>query len=230
MKWRGMNPVGPLLRRGGTQKGMLRALSIVGDSRTPPDTVDPLDEITASAARGDARAIHTLIVSVSPAILRAVLGVLGASHPEVEDVVQESALGLIAALGRFRHDCKVHHFAARIGILTALKARRRLGSRGDAYAEPVNDHDLPHHDVSPGQAAHDARRREVLRSLFEELPEAQSEALVMHFVLELTVEEIADATGAPVNTVRSRLRLARGALRARIESDPALRDALEVLS
>jgi RNA polymerase sigma-70 factor (ECF subfamily) len=66
--------------------------------------------------------------------------------------------------------------------------------------------------------------------LFEELPEAQSEALVMHFVLELTVEEIADATGAPVNTVRSRLRLARGALRARIESDPALRDALEVLS
>jgi RNA polymerase sigma-70 factor (ECF subfamily) len=147
----------------------------------------------------------------------------------VEDVVQESALGLIAALPRFRRDCKVHHFAARIGILTALKARRRLRSRGDVYADPVDDRDLPYQDVSP-VVAHDARRREVLRSLFEELPEAQSETLVMHYVLELTVDEIASATGVPVNTVRSRLRLARGALRLRIESDPVLRDGLEVLS
>jgi RNA polymerase sigma-70 factor, ECF subfamily len=209
---------------------MSRALSIVGDPEDRPNALDPLEAITLAAAAGDARAIHTLIVSVSPAILRAVVGVLGANHPEVEDVVQESALGLIAALGRFRGDCKIHHFAARIGILTALKARRRLKARGDAYADPVNDGDLPHEEVSPGQMAHDVRRREVLRSLFEELPVAQSEALVMHFVLELTVEEIADATAAPMNTVRSRLRLAKQALRLRIEADPALRDALEVLS
>jgi RNA polymerase sigma-70 factor, ECF subfamily len=209
---------------------MLRAFSVASDSEGRPDTADPLEAVTAAAARGDARAIRTLIVSVSPAILRAVLGVLGANHPEVEDVAQESALGFLAALGRFRRECRVQHFAARIGIRTALKARRRLGSRGDAYAEPVSDRDLPYQDVSPGKAAHDARRRQVLRSLFEELPEPQSEALVMHFVLELTVEEIADATGAPLNTVRSRLRLARVALRSRIESDPELRDALEVLS
>jgi RNA polymerase sigma-70 factor (ECF subfamily) len=209
---------------------MLRALAIVGDSEASPEVADSLEAITLAATRGDARAIHALIVSVTPAILRSVLGVLGASHPEVEDVVQESALGLVAALGRFRGECKVQHFAARIGILTALKARRRLKARGDAYADPVSDRDLPHGDVSPGQAAHHIRRREVLRSLFEELPEAQSEALVMHFVLELTVEEIAVATSAPVNTVRSRLRLAKAALRQRIESDPALLDALEVMS
>jgi RNA polymerase sigma-70 factor (ECF subfamily) len=69
----------------------------------------------------------------------------------------------------------------------------------------------------------------VLRSLFEELPDAQSEALVMHVALDLKVWEVAAATGAPVNTVRSRLRLAKAALRLRIESEPALRDALEVL-
>ena len=74
-----------------------------------------------------------------------------------------------------------------------------------------------------------ARRREVLRALCEELPETQSEALVMHFVLEFTVEEIARASAAPVNTVRSRLRLAKETLRRRIEADPVLRDSLEVL-
>jgi len=208
---------------------MFTALSVDAESRPPPKTADPLEELTAAATRGDARAIRALIASVSPAILRTVLGVLGANHPEVEDVVQESALGLVAALGRFRHECTVQHFAARIGVRTALKARRRLESRGDAYAELVRDRELPAQVDSTGHVAQDVLRRRLLRSLFNELPDAQSEALVMHFVLEFTVEEIASATGAPINTVRSRLRLARQALRTRIEADPALKDALELL-
>jgi RNA polymerase sigma-70 factor (ECF subfamily) len=40
------------------------------------------------------------------------------------------------------------------------------------------------------------------------------------------MQEVADATGAPVNTVRSRLRLAKEALRRRIEEDPALIEVL----
>jgi RNA polymerase sigma-70 factor (ECF subfamily) len=42
------------------------------------------------------------------------------------------------------------------------------------------------------------------------------------------LEEISAASGAPINTVRSRMRLAKEALRKRIEADPALRDLLEV--
>jgi RNA polymerase sigma-70 factor (ECF subfamily) len=206
---------------------MLQAPSIISDSKAPPS--DPHEEIVRAASCGDLRAIHSLIVSVTPSILRAVVGVLGANHPDLEDVVQESALGLVSALGHFRHECKVTHFAARIGVLTALKARRYLKSRSDAYAEPVSHDELPFQEVSPAEAAHLARQRQVLRSLFEQLPEPQSEALVLHFVLEFTVEEIARASAAPVNTVRSRLRLAKEALRGRIEADPMLSDVLEVI-
>jgi RNA polymerase sigma-70 factor (ECF subfamily) len=42
------------------------------------------------------------------------------------------------------------------------------------------------------------------------------------------MQEVADATGAPVNTVRSRLRLAKEALAKRIDEDPFLAEALEV--
>jgi RNA polymerase sigma-70 factor (ECF subfamily) len=35
-----------------------------------------------------------------------------------------------------------------------------------------------------------------------------------------SIEEIAVITNAPVNTVRSRLRLAKEALRSRVEADP----------
>ncbi len=44
----------------------------------------------------------------------------------------------------------------------------------------------------------------------------------------MIVQEVADATGVPVNTVRSRMRLAKEALRRRIEADPDLLEMLEV--
>ena len=50
----------------------------------------------------------------------------------------------------------------------------------------------------------------------------------MRIVLGFSLEEIATQSGAPLNTVRSRLRLAKERLRSRIESDPALRETLEV--
>jgi|HubBroStandDraft_2_1064218.scaffolds.fasta_scaffold50238_2 RNA polymerase sigma factor (sigma-70 family) len=206
---------------------MLQAPSIARDLPRPAS--DPFEGVARAAACGDLRAVHSLIVSLTPTFLRAAMGVLGASHPELEDVVQESALGLVSALPGFRYECKIRHFAARIAVLTALKARRHLRSRSDAYAEPVGQDDLPFQEASPADAVHLGRRRQVLRSLFEELPEPQSEALVLHFVLEFTVDEIAHATAAPIDTVRSRLRLAKKALRERIAADPMLRDALEVL-
>jgi RNA polymerase sigma-70 factor (ECF subfamily) len=42
------------------------------------------------------------------------------------------------------------------------------------------------------------------------------------------MEEVAEMTGAPLNTVYSRLRLAKAALRSRIQRDPVLREMLEV--
>jgi RNA polymerase sigma-70 factor (ECF subfamily) len=64
--------------------------------------------------------------------------------------------------------------------------------------------------------------------LLDELPEPQAEALVLRVAWGLSMQEVADATGAPLNTVRSRLRLAKEALARRLEDDPDLREELEV--
>jgi DNA-directed RNA polymerase specialized sigma24 family protein len=40
-------------------------------------------------------------------------------------------------------------------------------------------------------------------------------------VLGWSLEEIAQQSGAPINTIRSRIRLAKDALRRRIEASPA---------
>jgi RNA polymerase sigma-70 factor (ECF subfamily) len=60
--------------------------------------------------------------------------------------------------------------------------------------------------------------------LLEDLPEEQADVLALRVVLGLSLEEVAQATGAPLNTVRSRVRLAKEALRRRIESTPELAD------
>ncbi|MGE0789045.1 MAG: sigma-70 family RNA polymerase sigma factor [Sandaracinaceae bacterium] len=193
----------------------------------PRSSADPLASLASAAAGGDAGAIRTLVVSLTPALLRAVRGVLGAHHPEVEDVTQEAALGLVRALPEFRRECTVTHFACRIAVLGALAARRRLRNRGEGKHD-ATDVDGIAIDRSPADAVVAARRRAILRELCDELPASQSEALVLHVMLGMTVEEVASAAAAPPNTIRSRLRLGKEALRARIAGDPHLSDALEV--
>jgi RNA polymerase sigma factor (sigma-70 family) len=204
-------------------------LRIVGvPARKDPTTaVDPLAALSRAAALGDARAIDTLLLSVTPAMLRAVRGVLGGDHREIEDVLQEAAIGLVRAKKTFRGEGTVLHFACRIAVLSALAARRRLREHGQEPLEVSEGLPLASSESSPLELALAARRRSILRDLCDALSSAQSEALILHCVLGFTVEEIADAAQVPPNTVRSRLRLAKEALRARIAADPALREALE---
>jgi RNA polymerase sigma-70 factor (ECF subfamily) len=100
--------------------------------------------------------------------------------------------------------------------------------RNDALKTLIRRRDPPYQDASLREVADGVLHREVLRSLFRRLPAAQSEAFVMHFALGLKVRDIAAAAGVPVNTVHSRLRLAKATLRSRAESEPALRDVLNV--
>lgn len=65
-----------------------------------------------------------------------------------------------------------------------------------------------------------------MRELMTKIPHEQAEAVALRIVLGWSLPEVAEATGAPLNTVRSRLRLAKNALRAIIEADPLLSEEL----
>ncbi len=164
-------------------------------------------------------------MSVTPALLRAARGVLGSAHPEVEDTAQEAAFGLVRALSEYREDGSVLHYASRIGVLSALATRRKLRARGEGKHQEL-DVDTHVFDESPADALVAAHRRRILRQLCDEIPAEQTEALVLHCVLGLSVEEVAVTCSCPSNTVKSRLRLAKEGLRVRISEDPVLLDLL----
>jgi RNA polymerase sigma-70 factor (ECF subfamily) len=187
---------------------------------------DSLQALLPAVLDGDARAIARLLAAIGPRVLRVVRQVLGSTHPEVEDVVQEAVFGVMEALPEFRGECRVTYFASRVALLTAMNARRRLGLRERLTSSAAHEDfdELPTGELSPAAALRAARRRRVVAELMAELPAGQAEALAMHCVLGYTIDETAEACGAPANTVRGRLLTAKAALRKRLDEDPELRD------
>jgi RNA polymerase sigma-70 factor (ECF subfamily) len=179
------------------------------------------------AGSGDDGAARELLQAVAPAMHRAIIGVLGTNHAEIDDVAQESMIGFLRALGAFRGECHPAGYAARIALHTALRARRR------AKLERTRTDEIAR--LSSGESSLPAepsaeRRRNALRGLLEDLPPEQAETLALRIVLGWSLEEVALATGAPINTVRSRVRLAKEALRRRLEENPHLVEELETES
>jgi RNA polymerase sigma factor (sigma-70 family) len=179
---------------------------------------------------GDRKATRSLLGAVGPAMLRAIRKVLARSTNEVEDVAQEAMEALIAALPSFRGECPVLHFARRVAVLTALANRRRLDlrARWTADASGLTEPEGVAAGLSPAEALLLRGRREALEALLDELPSNQAEVLVLHVALGFTIDEIAGAVGRPAETIRSRLRHAKRALRDRIQASPALSEILEV--
>ena len=188
-----------------------------------------LSELAARATDGDVGAMGALLKAVSPWMIRSAQQLLGSSHADLDDVVQQSLIGLVQALPAFRQECSVVHFACRIVVRTAVASRRRAFARADRHDESVDVDSLPR-DQELGDGVDAERRRALVRGLLSRLPEEQAETLALRIVLGFSLEEVAEATGVPLNTVRSRVRLAKPALRRRIEADPLLLEALEVES
>ena len=89
------------------------------------------------------------------------------------------------------------------------KSRRReeplTGTRGVA--------DMPSRDVDPSVAAEGSERRTHVLTALRDLPEEQREVLELGYFQGLSQTEIAETTGQPLGTVKTRMRLAMQKLR-----------------
>jgi RNA polymerase sigma-70 factor (ECF subfamily) len=196
-------------------------LAEASDDRSQKRQVDVLLD---AAIQGDPAALRTLLRELAPEVARVVTAILGPSDMSLDDAIQEALLAIVHALPNFRRDCSARRFANRIAARTALLTRRRLlASRSRETilvpAPPTAD--------GGDHAELDRRRRAFVRRMFDLLPEAQGQVLALRFLLGYSLEETAEAVGAPVNTVRSRIRLAKEAMREKLAADPLLLAAFE---
>ena len=207
-------------------------LKLLSQSRRLARSAEGEDQLVAlvrGAASRDREAMRRLIVAVGPAMLRVIRAVVGPQFGDAEDILQDASEAFLTAVGSFRGQCTVLHFACRVAVFSALAWRRRFAFRTARIVQDAEIEEWPAEGgLSPAELVIAARRREALESLLDELPPPQAEVLILHCALDFTVDEIAAAVARPVETVRSRLRLAKRALRERIGGSAELAEILEM--
>ena len=149
------------------------------------------DPRIAAAARGDRRAAE--------ALCRELL-------PRVRNLVRY----LLRGLATFRGDGRFESWVDRVVARVAFTAIRRIRAETQPGLHAPVEGEADGAAAAAGDSY--ALRRELAEAL-DRLPGDQRESLVLHFAIGMTVQEIAEATAAPVETVRSRLRLGKAALR-----------------
>ena len=74
-------------------------------SSSSQDDAAELTALARLAGSGDPVATRRFLDRVWPTLARVVNGVLGARHPEVDDVIQQSLIAVLQALSAFRGEC-----------------------------------------------------------------------------------------------------------------------------
>ncbi len=141
-------------------------------------------------------------------VFRACLRILG-RPADAEDVAQESFVMAYRALGSYRGDGPLGGWLMRIATRQAF---RRLGQRRETV-ELSPELPLRSATDDPLRVTLANEEHLAVRSAVAALGEPYREVVALRFFGELSLEEIASATGRPLNTVKTHLR--RGLQRLR---------------
>jgi RNA polymerase sigma-70 factor (ECF subfamily) len=181
-----------------------------GADTAPKGEPTSLDSLARAALGPAPEAVQGFLLAVAPAIRRACRSVMGAQHTDLEDTIQDCLIDVTRALPSYRFEGNLIGYVSKIAIRRALVSRRRSVARVRHLQLLEDLHDqAPVVDASAGEI----ERAEVMRDLIRRLRPIQAETLVLRAVLGFSMEEIAQLTEVSVNTVKTRLRLGKNALR-----------------
>ncbi len=137
---------------------------------------------------------------------------LSHSPSDAEDIVQDAMLRAFRAFGGFRGDDIRPWLLAIVRNCWRTKAAE-VQRRGHGALPEEDDRPLVYEGPDPEAEALRASQGRRLAAVISGLPEAFREVLILREVEDLSYQEIAEATGAPIGTVMSRLARARALLR-----------------
>jgi RNA polymerase sigma-70 factor (ECF subfamily) len=172
------------------------------------------------ALAGDDDAFGELVRRWERRIFALAYGILGREE-DARDATQETFVAAFRNLGAFRGEAKVSSWLHRIAVNQCITRQRRARVRGETSLEAqVEDGGVQFaatDDVNPAQSAEGRERTAAVRRAVNALPPELRSVVVMKEFEDLTFQEIADALGVPLSTVKSRLYTALKQLRLRLE-------------
>lgn len=132
------------------------------------------------------------------------------------DVVQETFINATRYIRSLRDDAK---FGSWLFSIAHQKCQQhwRKPRREEVPADDEHETDLGVDDTAPFDLLIRREQEEEFMSVLNQLSEAHRSVVLLHFLEEFSLEQIADITGVSVGTVKSRLHYAKKELRKLLE-------------
>jgi RNA polymerase sigma-70 factor (ECF subfamily) len=187
---------------------------------------EPTDkELVEQFKAGDTAAFETLVVRHQRRVYNLAFRITGL-HDEAQELAQEIFLKVYQKLHTFRgdaafttwlHQVCANHSKNRLKFLSRRKyfhsesidqpIERAEGSLAKQYESPSR---------RPDQELSRAQTQQIVQEKIAELPEEQRIVVIMRDIEELDYDEIAEATGLALGTVKSRIHRGRLELKRKL--------------
>lgn len=172
---------------------------------------------------GDRYALATLLDLVTPCI-SPIISRFVWNHADAQDIMQEVALQLYRALPNFRAECQVLTFVYRVTLNVCMNCKKRITRQPVTFTDltsPDNteqlDSRISSSSVSTPEHINATREREeALRLMIYKLDPKFRAVLIMTDICGMSQQEIAEILHAPLNTIKSRQKRAREAMKKQI--------------
>src|SRR5919198_2886822 len=192
---------------------------------------EPSPALVQRAQAGDSDALAALVQSQQTYVYSIAMSIMH-NPADAADMTQEAFVRLLRSLGPYRAETKFTTWLYRLVTNICLDGLRRRGrpvesldertsgqsgDDGQTAGERLADTDRwtqPEEEVTLRESAAE------VRAALDRLPTAQRLALTLHYFEDMRYEDIAEAMGLPLNTVKSHIRRGKERL-ALMLSNPA---------
>ena len=181
------------------------------------------------ASGGDPAAFNRLMAQHEKKMYAVALRMFG-NREDAQDCLQEAMLRVYRAIGSFKGQSSFSTWLYRITMNTCLdELRRKKNKQSTSLDNLLEQGWSPSDDEgTPEKHAVRAEMRRELNQAIQELPEDMRSAVVLRDIQGFSYDEIAEALGVNVGTIKSRISRAREKLRGKLKEKPELFDTERV--
>ena len=167
-------------------------------------------------AQGDLSAFEALYARHRGTLYRFLLRSMRDQHA-ADELFQDTWSRVIASRARYQPQAKFSTWLLQIAhnLMIDSHRRKRPLAQGEEAEHAVANHPIPDRE-QPEQSLSEFEQRRRLQRAIEQLPDEQRTVVLLRLEHEMSLEEMAEVTGAGRETVKSRLRYAMNRLREQL--------------